>query len=929
MSLNKKQSIGNKISLLVLCAVFASVLSTTGFFLWRQTTDALEERYQQLTAVANVFSAVVSVHVKNNDRTQTLNALRAIGKMPSIPYAVVSRNDGTILAVLGTAIILTRDTQEDTAASAGAGRQKKSVLSLLNSTAMPVSVPVIKGGLKVGDLLLLADISDLRKSLMDGLYVAIMAVLIASLLGMAVASQMKRRITKPIVDLAKAMSKVQMTHDFSTRADRQSDDETGQLVDSFNDMLSQISNRDKSLADHRANLEQTVEDRTKELVVAKNVAEEANMAKSDFLATMSHEIRTPMNGVMVMAELLAAGNLLPRQQRYAEVIVRSGQSLLTIINDILDLSKIEAGKLDLEQVPLSPAGIIDDVVSLFWQKASGAKIDIASFVDSDVPMKIVGDPVRLNQVLSNLVNNALKFTEVGYVAISVKTIKDISTGSTNLEFSVIDTGIGIAADKVSSVFQEFTQADQSTTRKFGGTGLGLSICKKLVTAMGGHVDVESVLHKGSRFYFNIPVEIVEPALAPIPVEGSRLRTAIVALDGLASRQSLMSYLHANNIEIEQVNPAEIESADLTKADAIFSCSQAINKLPNDLAASGGPFVIAVSQLGDSAAEELVRDGKAVDLIMRPVGRMEMHEMIARLARGVPRGINAVTQASNKRAVLPQFAASRILIADDNAVNREVIIEVLRQLGVTAQIAKDGKEAIDIWQTGEFDLIFMDCSMPVLDGYQATRKIRDIELQTGRKKTPVIALTAHIAGDNAEKWRNAGMDDFITKPFTIKTIAERMGLLLPESKAMQETVTLQPAPVSESAPAIAPQVQINSEKPSDELPVLDQDVIEDLRDSGGGSDGLIKRVFQLFADNAPASFADIEKVSQDSDKVALADAAHALKSMCANIGAARAAAACNRLELAARLDEEIDLGAAIAEISVTMNEALGEIKQLQA
>jgi len=926
MPLKNKQSIGHKISLLVLTAVFASVLSATGFFLQRQSTSALDERSRQLTVVANVFAAVVSSYVKNNDRALSLNALRAISKIPTIPYAVVTRNDGTVLAELGTAIILARDDQKlDILLIDREKRRKLTILSLFKTTAMPVSVPIINGGQKVGDLLLLADITDLRKSLVNGLYLAMVAVVIACLLGMSIASQMKRKITRPIRDLARAMSSVQETSNFTTRVKRQSDDETGQLVDSFNDMLSQISGRDKSLVEHRDNLERTVKERTKELVVAKNAAEQANTAKSDFLATMSHEIRTPMNGVLVMAELLAAGNLMPRQQRYAEVIVNSGQSLLTIINDILDLSKIEAGKLDLERVPLSPSGVLDDVVSLFWQKAADSDVDIASFVDSDVPMRIVGDPVRLNQVLTNLVNNALKFTEFGHVAISIKAIKTQTDDGLSLEFSVVDTGVGIAAENLAAVFQEFTQADQSTTRKYGGTGLGLSICKKLVAAMGGQLSVESVLHKGSRFYFTLPVEVVEPAPALFISTGSKLKKAVVVLDGAASRQSMASYLRASNVDVELVHSTEIAGVDLGEVDAVFSCVQALKKLSEKLTEERTPFVIAVSQLGDIAAEDLVRSGAVDDLIVQPIGQLAMLEMIERLARGVPRGINALNQADQNPAVLPQFGSSSVLIADDNAVNREVIIEVLRQLGVTASVAKDGKEAVQAWQKSDFDLIFMDCSMPVMDGYEATRQIRQMEQELGRKNTPVIALTAHIAGENAEKWRDAGMNDYVTKPFTIKTISQRMETFLSENQMQHvaSEVSGDVEPVVSSR-----ETQDLPDASGKELPVLDDEVLADLRESGGGSDGLLKRVFELFADNAPTSFADIQEVSDASDKAALADAAHALKSMCANIGAAKAADACNTLELAIRQDEEIDVGAAIAEISATMNEALGQIKQVQ-
>ncbi len=995
MAKDTQQSIGRKITLVVLSAVVASVMSATSFFLWRQTSDALQIREAQVTATAYVFASVISEHVKNNDRTQTLIALRAIGKMPSVPYAVVSKADGTVLAVLGTAIILSHKKtavikaeteqikEQGKNKQSGKKLQTKSVFSLINSTTLPVSVPVINGGQKVGTLLMLTDVSDLRQRLIDGFFMAAVAVVFAGLLGMLIASRMKRRITQPIKGLASAMTQVRKTHDFSTRVDRQSNDETGQLVDAFNDMLAHISDRDEKLAHHRETLEQTVEERTRELSVAKTHAEQANMAKSDFLATMSHEIRTPMNGVMVMAELLAGANLMPRQQRYAEVIVRSGQSLLTIINDILDLSKIEAGKLDLEQVPISPAGIIDDVISLFWQKASSKNVDIASFVGSDVPEKISGDPVRLNQILSNLVNNALKFTETGYVAISVRVVPDetLTGKQMKLEFSVTDTGIGIAKNKLASVFQEFTQADQTTTRKFGGTGLGLSICKKIVAAMDGFVDVESVENRGSRFFFEIPVQVVQVADLVIDGSNSQLKKAGVFVDGFASKRSFGSYLNAAGVNVKLLEREELVDVHTMGLDAVFVCSGAVKFIPDRLDGVTKPTMIAVSQLGESNAEDLIRTGRVDDLIMRPVGRNDMLAMIERLSIDAPRGLEAISMATKGRAKLPQFNGAKVLVADDNAVNREVIIEVLRQLGIQPDVANDGLEAVNAWKGEPFDLVFMDCSMPVLDGYAATTQIRELEKSSGRARTPVIALTAHIAGDDSEKWQNAGMDDFITKPFTIKTIAERMGMFLTEVEAIDEVeaetapnlapvITTQITPVIEpqvapetaplvvsaTAPHVAPvatttpQLQVTEtqtvaveeavatpehvviEAPlveTNELPILSQTVMDDLTDSGGGSTDLLFRVFDLFEDNAPQALKDIETSSCQSDLLALADAAHGLKSMSANIGAKQVAAACGELELAARLEKEIDMGASLQKISQSLSTALNEIKAFKA
>lgn len=931
----KFRSIGRKISFVVLIAVLVAVISATGFFLWRQTSEALNARYQRLTATAHVFSAVISPHVRAGDRAKILIALRAIGKMPTIPYAVVQRNDNTVLATLGSAVILGAQQSANSGANKPSDEPaKRSVLSLFKSTTLPVTVPVINGGVQVGKLVLLADVSDLRKSLFEGFLAALVAVVFACLLGMAVASRVKKRITDPIQSLKRAMAQVQETHDFSMRVPRESNDETGLLVESFNDMISQINERDEKLAHHRATLEQTVEKRTKQYQEATVAAEQANLAKSDFLATMSHEIRTPMNGVMVMAELLAGANLLPRQQRYAQVIARSGQSLLTIINDILDLSKIEAGKLELEQVPVSPSSVVDDVISLFWQKAQSSGIDIASFVEPGVPEKISGDPVRLNQILSNLVNNALKFTEKGYVAVTVKRVKNEHGDGEAIEFSVTDTGVGIAQDKVASVFQEFTQADQTTTRKFGGTGLGLSICKKLVNAMKGQISASSVLGKGSRFYFQIPMHVVAPAPVYPDCQSGKLKTAVVVLPGFATRQFLASYLHVANVEVKLVEPKTLMPTDIVDCDAVFACSGLTEKVHFMCVGNRRADVIAVTQLGEAATDQQIRDGIIDDVLVQPVGRQDMFEMIERLTMGEPRRLGVLTNLQQESSSLPQFGNARVLVADDNAVNREVILEVLNQLGVTAKVAHDGQQAVDMWADGEFDLVFMDCSMPVLDGYDATRQIRAKEKATGRDRTAIIALTAHIAGDSAEKWQSAGMDEFITKPFTIQTIADKMALFVQplDKSAVVEAQTA--PPVTDNEAQTAPPATDNAaDVPArlveeGGLPVLDEEVMADLRDSGGGSSDLLMRVFKLFEDNAPAGMQEIEDTAQSDDRKALADAVHALKSMCANIGAARVADACHTLELAARNGEEIDLGTSIAKISSELTEALAEVAKAQ-
>ena len=489
-------TIARKITAVVAVSVLVAVTSATGFYVYRQTNQNIAARHDSVTATAQVFAASVAPHLRARNKSAVLGSLRAIGNLKSIPFVSARLADGQEFASLGSAVIVKQGTGSG-AISTSPG--SLGISAMVWNPTLSVSVPVIMGGERVGSLSLLADISDLRRQFFEGIIASLIAAFVACLLGMGVASRLKRTVTSPLDSLMSVISKVRDEQDFNVRAERVSNDEIGKLVDTFNDMLDQVNARDTALARHRAGLERTVQERTAQLQVAKEAAESASDAKTTFLATMSHEIRTPMNGMMVMAELLAAGNLPPAMQRYANVIVNSGQSLLTIINDLLDLSKIEAGRLHLEKLPVSPRATIDNVLGLFWEQANAAGLQLVSYADPDVPDTFSADPVRLTQILTNLTNNAIKFTEHGYVGVAVRQVSPQGTSEAMIEFTVTDTGIGIEEDKLSSVFEEFSQADASTTRRFGGTGLGLSICGKLVDAMGGSIRVESKPGEGSRF----------------------------------------------------------------------------------------------------------------------------------------------------------------------------------------------------------------------------------------------------------------------------------------------------------------------------------------------------------------------------------------------------------------------------------------------
>ena len=907
-----KKPIRYRLIKIVLLAIGSTSLLSMIASSWLEIGRFNDARNKEAHAVAHIFSASVSKPLAQRDRRAALEALRAIAKIPTIQLVQVFDARNKNFAELGSAVQIKRD-------------ESRSVIFRRN---MQVSVPIVKGGHNIGHLAVIIDTSDLIGRLVDELMVGILATIIAAIMGIIIAIRLQERITGPLRDLSKNMLEVRETQDFKRTVTRRSDDETGLLVDAFNDMMSHISERDTRLAKHRENLETEVEHRTAELKEAKVSAETANAAKSSFLATMSHEIRTPMNGILVMAELLARTKMRPQHKRYADVIVRSGESLMAIINDILDFSKIESGKLTLEQIEVDISETTNHVLNLFWERAQSAGIDIAAHIEPDVPDLIEGDPVRINQIISNLLNNALKFTEKGTVFLSVKRIgKDANSGSCTLEFSVTDTGIGIAEDKLGDIFKSFSQADQSTTRQFGGTGLGLAICKKLVEAMGGEIWVESDLGKGSTFKFTLPTNALCNAQAVDDTPSvSMLQHALIIQSTPATTLAISNYLVDHNISTQSVKADELEDVDLSNINVVFGDADTLQKISQydfGNGTAGGCVLVVVSTPGDFDDASVYQLGLAQDLVMCPIDRSDMRKLIDRLRCGAPLGLDRGLREVAPGIKLPRFSDMRVLVADDNEINLEVAREALGQLNIDVEFARDGREAVKLATSAAYDAILMDCSMPVMSGFEATIEIRAQEKKIGKAHIPIIALTAHIAGGVSDEWKTAGMDHYLTKPFNISGLAAVLAEMCPSR--LDNSVKAVNASDEENG-FILDNRNASSQQNSSITAILDisqLSAITGLEDAAGRE--MIMRILLMFSEHAPKAMKKLTGAT-DQHKAEIASAAHALKSMCSNIGADRLFQACGILEMTMRQDSSADPEDLILKVELELDLVLHAIEQ---
>jgi len=894
----KHLSIKKKLMVIIMAVNMLSLLASLILLAVRQVETLRADLADDLSILATVLGQASAPALGFNDQRTAIDTLRAVSAERSVTLAVIYDTAGKPFASYVSE-------QADSLILPGL----KTPGHYFEDGNVSVHQAIAIQGNTYGSIAIQSTLAPVYDALFGFVWHVVLILGGVAIFSLLIAMQLQRVISEPILNLGQIARRISEHKDYTIRVDTAGQDEIGQLIVHFNHMLDQIQDRDDMLIQHRNNLENMVKLRTTELkhaldhmASAKAAAESANQTKTDFITNMNHEMRTPMIGIIGMAQLLTKTALSPEQKHYTQTVIESGQMLMTIINDILDFNKADCGKITLETQTFDFYRDIETVATMLAPSAHEKSLELHVDLALDVPRYLLGDSLKIRQIILNLLNNAIKFTRQGHIELRIHQVP--SDAGPRLHLHVSDTGIGIDPTQLDSLFQPFTQADNSTTRKFGGTGIGLAIVKQLVDLMQGHISVNSQLGQGATFTVDLPLvpgQQVDASL--LQVEPAFAQIRVLLMDArLAKHNPLAPYFQQWGLELCTVAQDAVAISTLEKASqtqhpfdiVMLGCDSIhpvgfdiIQRMRRHSGITAPKFILMTSTVLPFSYRELRHQG-INQVILCPllpwVLKSTLLLTLSDTLIGTPAAID--TKAPDSPSIT---LSGRILLAEDNAVNQELATALLHGLGLEVDTAINGKVAVEHFRQQHYDLILMDCQMPEMDGFMATSRIREIETERGTEHgVPIIALTAHALSGYREQCLSIGMNDYLAKPFTEQAFEKILRHWLAPKKPTQG-LTL---PATPATPEPAPTEQTDA--------ILDTQVIARIKAmDANGTTSLLHRLVRLYRTSGADIIAQLTEAAEAHNVAEITDLAHQLKGSSANVGALAYAEKCRQLELASK------------------------------